>query len=493
MAIETKEIRFLTATDQAKLIANKELSAVELLEATYHIIQEIEPKVDAFQSLTKDLAYSLAKKVDEKVKNNETLTPLAGVPIAIKDNMCIKGYVTTCGSKILEDFKPPYTATVVNNLIDNMLIPVGKTNLDEFAMGSSTENSAFKTTKNPWDLSKVPGGSSGGSGVCVAAGQVSLSLGSDTGGSVRLPASFCGVLGLKPTYGLVSRFGLVAYASSLDQIGPFARNTKDLTCLLQAIAGYDKSDSTSINQKVPNYSDALKIDVKGLKIGLISELMGEGINLEVKDSIKQAVKVFEDNGAIVEEVSMPHNKYAIAAYYIIAPAEASANLARYDGVKYGYRKPDTKDLMEMYQETRREGFGDEVKRRIMLGTYALSSGYYDAYYKKAQQVRTLIKQDYDKAFEKFDLIIGPTSPTTAFEFGSKTDNPLEMYLADIATVTANLAGVPGLSIPCGFDSNKMPIGLQMFAPVLQESKIIQAAYSYENLSGQAVDYTKIRV
>lgn len=479
MVLQTRDIRFLSAKQLGQLIANRDISPVELLDATYHIIEETDGKIDAFLSLTKDLAYDLASKVEEKLKNKETLHPLAGVPIAVKDNMCIKNCLTTCGSKILENFKPPYTSTAIQKLMDNLLIPVGKTNLDEYAMGSSTENSGYKITKNPWDLSRVPGGSSGGSAASVASGMTSISLGSDTGGSIRLPASFCGVLGLKPTYGTVSRFGLVAYASSLDQIGPFARNTEDLAALLQVISGYDSKDSTSINQQMPDYSKALVNDLSGVKIGLISELMDESISQEIRGAIRNAIKVFESCGATVEEISMPHNKYGVAAYYIIAPAEASANLARYDGVKYGYRDADQEDIMNMYLNTRQKGFGDEVKRRIMIGTYALSSGYYDAYYKKAQQVRAIIKQDFDAQFEKFDLIMSPTSPTTSFEIGSKVDDPLTMYLTDIATVTANLAGIPGISIPCGFDSSNMPVGLQLYARALNESKLLQAAYTFE--------------
>lgn len=486
MVIEAREIKTYSATELAELIAKKELSAVELLDITYRNIEQVEPGVNAFNSLTKDLAYSIARRVDEKVKNGENLPPLAGVPVAIKDNMCITDCLTTCSSKILENFKPPYTSTAVQKLMDNLLPPAGKTNLDEFAMGSSTENSSFKTTKNPWDLSKVPGGSSGGSATAVAAGQVSIALGSDTGGSIRLPASFCGIPGMKPTYGMVSRFGLVAYASSLDQIGPFARNVSDIASVLQIITGYDHRDSTSIKTESPDYSQALKVGLKGFRVGLISELMAEGLQPEVREAMENTIKVLENSGAVVEEVAMPHSKYAIATYYIIAPAEASANLARYDGVKYGYRHVDSPDLMNMYLNTRQEGFGDEVKRRIMLGTYALSSGYYDAYYKKAQQVRTLIKQDYDRAFENYDLLIGPTCPTTAFEIGSKIDDPLTMYLVDIGTVTANLTGIPGISIPCGFDSNNLPIGFQIFGPALGELKVLQAAYTFE----QTTDFHK---
>ncbi|MEW5821074.1 MAG: Asp-tRNA(Asn)/Glu-tRNA(Gln) amidotransferase subunit GatA [Cyanobacteriota bacterium] len=493
MVIQAKDIKYLNATELAKLVANKEISAKELVDVTYKNIDLIEPKIDALNSLTKELAYSIAETVDSKIKNNEKLPPLAGVPVAIKDNMCIKNCLATCSSKILEDFYAPYTSTVAQKVIDNLLIPVAKTNLDEFAMGSSTENSGFKTTKNPWDLNKVPGGSSGGSAASVASGQVSLSLGSDTGGSIRLPASFCGVAGMKPTYGLVSRYGLIAYASSLDQIGPFARNITDLSLLLQVIAGYDHKDSTSINKPVPDYSEALKVDIKNFKIGILSDLIAEGVQPEVKSAIESVLKLFKENGAQIDEVTLPHQKYAIATYYIIAPAECSANLARYDGVKYGIRNEDSPDLMDMYLNTRKKGFGDEVKRRIMLGTYALSSGYYDAYYKKAQQVRALIKQDFDNLFEKYDLLVSPACPNTAFDIGSRVDDPLTMYLTDIATVTANLAGIPGISIPCGFDSNGLPIGLQILAPVLQESKMLQAAYTFEQLTDYNRHFDKIKL
>ncbi len=491
MTLNPQHIRFLSVSELSELLQKRDISAEELLNATYKNIENIDKKIEGFNSLTKELAYSMAKKVDQKLKNKEKLPPLAGIPVAIKDNMCIKNFLTTCSSRILENFLAPYTSTVVQKLLDQMMLPAGKTNLDEFAMGSSTENSAFKKTRNPWDLNKVPGGSSGGSAACVASGEIPVSLGSDTGGSIRLPASFCGVVGLKPTYGLVSRFGLVAFASSLDQIGPMARNVKDTSMMLQALAGYDKNDSTSIKTDIPDYNQALKVDLKGFKIGVISELMGAGIQPEIKEAISNALKVFENNGAEIEEVSMPHNKYAIACYYIIAPAEASANLARYDGVKYGYRKTDTHDIMEMYLNTRKEGFGDEVKRRIMIGTYTLSSGYYDAYYKKAQQVRALIKQDFDKAFEKYDLVVGPVSPSTAFDIGSRVDDPLTMYLTDIATVTANLAGIPGLSMPCGVDQNNLPIGIQLLGPVLNESRILQAAYTLEQTSSFKLDYQKL--
>lgn len=491
MTIKCKEIKFLSATQLAEMVRNKEISARELVEATYANIQKTDPVIDAFNCVCEEYATEIAKKVDEKVKNNDSLPPLAGVPIAIKDNINIKNVPTTCSSKILEGFKPPYSATVINRIEENLMIPVGKVNLDEFAMGSSTENSATKITKNPWNTSCVPGGSSGGSAACVAAGQVSLSLGSDTGGSIRLPASFCGVIGMKPTYGMVSRFGLVAFASSLDQIGPFGRTMEDVAALLQAISGHDRRDSTSLNVEVPDYTKELKNGVKGLKIGLIKELMSDGIQPEIKEAVEKAAALYKELGADIVEVEIPRQKYGIAAYYLIATAEASSNLARYDGVKYGYRNRDAKDIMEMYLTSREEGFGEEVKRRIMLGTYALSSGYYDAYYKKALQVRALIKQDFDNAFNACDLMLSPVAPSTAFEIGSKTDDPLAMYLCDIATVTANLAGIPGISIPVGIDQQKLPIGIQLQGPTFSESTLLRAGYALEQEVQFAKNYSLV--
>lgn len=485
--VTASDLQFKTAKEQRQALLNKEVSAIELLDSTYARIEQVEGKIQAFNSLTKDSAYKIAKEVDEKIAKGEQLPPLAGIPLALKDNICTKGELTTASSKILENFVSPYNATVALKLTENLIPVVGKANLDEFAMGSSTENSAFKTTKNPWDLNKVPGGSSGGSGAAVCSCEATLALGSDTGGSIRLPASFCGIVGLKPTYGLVSRYGLLAFASSLDQIGPLTRTVEDAALTLEAISGYDKNDSTSINTAVPSYSKTLGKDIKGLKVGVISELLGDGIQEEVKAAIEASIKTYESLGAEIQEVSMPHSKYAIATYYIIATAEASSNLARYDGVRYGHRAENADNLLDMYKKSREEGFGEEVKRRIMLGTYALSSGYYDAYYKKAQQVRALIKQDYDKAFEKVDILACPTCPTTAFELGSKVADPLSMYLMDIGTITANLAGVPGISIPCGFDNSGMPIGLQLLAPVLGEEKLLQTAYAFE----QATDFNKI--
>ncbi len=475
-----------TAKEQTEALLKKEISAKEILDETYKRIDEVEGKIQAFNSLTKELAYETAKTVDEKISKGEQLPKLAGIPIVLKDNMCTKGYPTTASSKILENFVPPYDATVVEKLKQNLVPIIAKANLDEFAMGSSTENSATKITKNPWDTGKVPGGSSGGSAASVSALESTISLGSDTGGSIRLPASFCGIVGVKPTYGRVSRYGLMAFASSLDQIGPMARSVEDAAAALEVISGYDRLDSTSINIEVPKYSENLGKDIKGTKIGIIKELLGEGVQEEVKASIENALEQYQKLGAEIIEISIPHVKYTIGTYYIIATAEASSNLARYDGVKYGYRNKDAKTLIEMYTKTRAEGFGDEVKRRIMLGTYALSSGYYDAYYKKAQQIRNLIKQDFDKAFEKVDFMISPTCPTTAFELNSKTADPLSMYLMDICTITANMAGVPAMSLPCGFDNNNMPIGLQIIGPVLSEEKMLNLAYNFE----QTTDFVK---
>ncbi len=483
-----KEILKKSAAEQQKALKNKEISAVELAEATFERINEVEDKVQAFMSLTKDTAIETAKKVDEKIAKGEDLPLLAGVPLALKDNMNLIDSKTTASSKILENFVSPYNATITDKLLNNLVPIVGKANLDEFAMGSSTENSAFQKTRNPWDLNKVPGGSSGGSAASVAACEATLSLGSDTGGSIRLPGSFCGIVGMKPTYGRVSRYGLIAFASSLDQIGPFARTVEDAAMLLEVISGVDAKDSTSLNIPVEQYSKNLNNDIKGMKIGVIKELMGEGVSEDVQKAVQNAIDTYKALGAEIQEVSLPYLKHSIGVYYIVATAEASSNLARFDGVKYGYRTPDAKTLMEMYTKTRAEGFGPEVKRRIMLGTYALSSGYYDAYYKKAQQLRALIKQDFDRVFSQVDLLISPTCPNTAFEFGSKTEDPLAMYLTDIATISANLAGIPGISVPAGFDSTGMPIGLQILAPALEESKLFNASYKFE----QANDfYTKI--
>lgn len=482
------EILKKSATEQRKALLNKEISAVELTNAAFERINEVESKVESFNCLTKETAIETAKKVDEKISKGEELPLLAGIPLALKDNMNLIGYPTTASSKILENFVSPYNATVTEKLLNNLVPIVGKTNLDEFAMGSSTENSAFKKTKNPWDLNKVPGGSSGGSAASVAACEATISLGSDTGGSIRLPGSFCGIVGMKPTYGRVSRYGLIAFASSLDQIGPFARTVEDAATLLEVISGIDPKDSTSLDVPVEKYSTNLNDDIRGMQVGVVKELMGEGVSEDVSKAIQNAIDTYKSLGADIVEISLPNIKHSIGVYYIIATAEASSNLARFDGVKYGYRTKDARNLMDMYTKTRAEGFGPEVKRRIMLGTYALSSGYYDAYYKKAQQLRALITQDFAKAFEKVDILISPTCPNTAFEFGSKTEDPLAMYLTDIATISANLAGIPGISVPAGFDKSGMPIGLQILAPQLAEARLFNASYKFE----QSNDfYTKI--
>ncbi len=475
-----------SATEQSKAIKNKEVSAVELTQAALKRISELDEKLGCFNSLTEDTALETAKKVDEKVARGEELPLLAGVPLALKDNMNLVGSRTTASSKILENFVSPFNATITQKLLDNCVPILGKANLDEFAMGSSNENSAFKKVHNPWNLNKVPGGSSGGSAASVAACEVTLSLGSDTGGSIRLPASFCGIVGMKPTYGRVSRYGLIAFASSLDQIGPFARNVEDAANLLEVISGYDPKDSTSLNIPVEHYAASLNNDIKGKKVGVIKELMSEGLSEDVSKALQKAINDYKAMGCEIVEISLPSLKYSIGIYYILATAECSSNLARFDGVKYGYRTPDAKNLMEMYTKTRAEGFGPEVKRRIMLGTYALSSGYYDAYYKKAQQMRALVTMEFAKAFEQVDVLISPTCPNTAFDMGAKASDPLAMYLTDIATISANLAGIPGLSVPAGFDKDGMPIGLQILAPQMQDAKLFNFAYKFE----QANDYHK---
>lgn len=465
----------LTAHELKDKLSKKEISAVDIVDSTYRRIDAVENKLNSYNTLIKELAYEKAKEVDEgKFKGKE----LAGIPIAIKDNICTKGIKTTCSSKILENYIPPYNATVVDLLLDEGMIPIGKTNLDEFAMGSSTENSAFKITKNPWNLDCVPGGSSGGSAAAVAADEAALALGSDTGGSIRQPASYCGIVGLKPTYGRVSRYGLVAFASSLDQIGPITKDSTDCALLMNVISKYDCNDSTSKNVEAPDYIKSLINNVKGLKIGIPKELIGEGIDEEVRNSIFNAVRVLEKEGASFQEISLPSFEYALAAYYIIAPAEASSNLARYDGVHYGRRAKDSQNLLDLYFNTRREFLGAEVKRRIMIGTYALSAGYYDAYYLKAQKIRALIKNDFDSAFKDLDIIISPTAPSPAFKIGEKTSDPLSMYLSDIATIPINLAGLPAISIPCGFDRG-LPIGMQIIGRPFDEETLLRVAFSYE--------------
>ena len=468
-----------TAAEMRKALLSKEVSAVELVEETYKRVNNVEDKICAFNSFTKEYALDTAKEVDKKIAKGEELPKMAGIPLALKDNINLKGYKTTASSKILENFTSPYDATVSKKLREHLVPVIGKANLDEFAMGSSNENSAFNKVHNPYNLNKVPGGSSGGSAASVAALESAVALGSDTGGSIRLPASFCGISGFKPTYGRVSRYGLIAFASSLDQIGPFGRCIEDIVDLYETIAGYDEKDSTSLNAPVGDISKTFKNDIKGLKFGVIKELMAEGVNDDVKRAIEDAVKIYEKLGATVKEVSLPLLKHSIGVYYIIATAEASSNLARFDGVKYGYRTAEAKNLMEMYTKTRKEGFGDEVKRRIMLGTYALSSGYYDADYKKAQQLRRLIKEDFDRIFKEVDVLVSPTCPTTAFDIGSRNEDPLAMYLTDIGTICANLIGAPAISIPAGFDKDGMPIGMQLISQILQEEPLLRAAYNFE--------------
>jgi aspartyl-tRNA(Asn)/glutamyl-tRNA(Gln) amidotransferase subunit A len=472
-------------SDLHVLLQNKEITVSDLVDESYKRIQEVDDKVQAFLTLDEENARNAAKKLDEKVGTDESKGLLFGMPIGVKDNIVTKDLRTTCASRILENFDPIYNATVVDQLHKAETITIGKLNMDEFAMGSSTENSFYKKTKNPWNLETVPGGSSGGSAASVAAGEVLFSLGSDTGGSIRQPASFCGVVGIKPTYGRVSRYGLVAFASSLDQIGPITRTVEDNAYLLQAISGLDPMDSTTANVEVPNFVEALTGDIKGLKIAVPKEYLGEGVGEEARNSVLEALKVLEKLGAEWEEVSLPHSKYALAAYYLLSSSEASANLARFDGVRYGYRSPNSETLLELYKNSRAEGFGDEVKRRIMLGTFALSSGYYDAYYKKAQKARTLIKKDFEDVFEKYDVIVGPTTPTPAFKIGEKVSDPLTMYANDILTIPVNLAGVPGISVPCGF-ANGLPLGLQIIGKHFDESTVYRVAHAYE----QATDYHK---
>ena len=469
----------LTVHELQEKLKNKELSSTQITKAYVDKINKNEKDVQAFITPLTEEAIKKAEEIDKKIANGEITNSLAGIPIGIKDNICTNGIKTTCASKMLENFVAPYDATVMQKINKENMINLGKLNMDEFAMGASTEYSYFYTTKNPWNLNNVPGGSSGGSAAAVAANLVPWALGSDTGGSIRQPASFCGVVGLKPTYGLVSRYGLVAFASSLDQIGPITKDVTDSAILLNVIAGHDEKDTTSANIEKKDYTKALKNNVKGLRIGIPKEYFGDGINKEVKEKLEQAIQQYKELGATVEEFSLNIADYALATYYIIACAEASSNLGRFDGIRYGHRTQNFTNLKELFKNSRSEGFGSEVKRRIILGTYVLSSGYYDAYYKKAQQVRTLVKQEFDKAFEKYDVLLTPTSPTVAFEIGTKSNNPLEMYLADICTVSVNIAGLPAISIPCGVDSNGMPIGMQLIGNRFAEETILNAAYTYE--------------
>lgn len=465
-----------------EMLKAKEISAVELCQSVFAQIKEAEEKVQAYVTLTKDIALKKAQEVDGRLQRGQEISPLAGIPVAVKDNMCTKGIKTTCSSKILENYNPVYNSTVVDRILKEDIALTGKTNLDEFAMGSSTENSAFYVTHNPWKLDTVPGGSSGGSAAAVAAGEAIMALGSDTGGSIRQPAALCGVVGMKPTYGLVSRYGLVAFASSLDQIGPITKDVTDSAILLNCISGHDPMDSTSVETEKKDYTKALVNDIKGVRIGVPKELVGQGIQPVVKSALENALALLEGLGASIDETSLPYLDYALSAYYIIAPAEASSNLARFDGVRYGYRTDQADDIIEMYAKTRAEGFGDEVKRRIMLGTYALSAGYYAAYYGQAQKVRTLIVEDFNKAFKEFDVLISPTSPTVAFEIGEKAADPLQMYMSDVCTIPVNLAGIPGISVPCG-QADGLPIGLQIMGRAFDEETILRVAYSFEQNFG----------
>ena len=480
------ELYSLSILNIHRMLEKKEVSVKEVTQSVLGRIKKVEEKVNAYVTVLADNALEKASLLDEKIKSEEVNDRLFGIPLAIKDNICIKDVLTTCSSKILSNFIPPYNATVIEKLKGKQGIFIGKTNMDEFAMGSSTENSFFVTTKNPWKLDRIPGGSSGGSAAAVAADMCIAALGSDTGGSIRQPAACCGVVGLKPTYGLVSRFGLVAFASSLDQIGPITKDVTDSAILLSAIAGHDPMDSTSVPRKSDDYLKFLTGNIKGIKVGMPKEYFIKGLDKEVESSVKNAIKKLEENGAEIIDISLPHTEYAVSTYYIIATAEASSNLARYDGIKYGYQYKGSKDLLDMYCKTRSHGFGAEVKRRIMLGTYVLSSGYYDAYYRKAQKVRTLIKEDFDKAFEKVDVIATPTAPTTAFKIGEKVDDPLQMYLSDIFTISVNLGGVPAISIPCGFDREGLPVGFQLIGKHFDEGTILNVAYCYE----KATDWHK---
>lgn len=469
----------LTAVELGKKIKNKEVTVKECVEAALAQVDAVEGQIHSFVTINREGALKKAEEIQAKIDSGELTGPLAGVPVAIKDNMCTEGLLTTCSSKILYNFVPTYTSEAVLNLEKAGAVIIGKTNMDEFAMGSTTETSAFGPTKNPWNTDHVPGGSSGGSCTAVAAEEVPYALGSDTGGSIRQPSSFCGVVGIKPTYGTVSRYGLIAYGSSLDQIGPVAKDVTDCATILEAIASYDPKDSTSVQREEYDFTSALVDDVKGLRIGIPRDYFGEGLDEEVKAAVLGAAKALEEKGAIVEEFDLSLVEYAIPAYYVIASAEASSNLARFDGVKYGYRTEEYEGLHNMYKKSRSEGFGPEVKRRIMLGSFVLSSGYYDAYYLKALRTKALIKQAFDKAFEKYDVILGPAAPTTAPKLGDSLSDPIKMYLGDIYTISVNLAGLPGLSMPCGTDSKGLPIGVQMIGDCFKEKNIIRAAYAFE--------------
>ena len=469
----------LTIHELHQKIKNGETTSRQLTESVFQRIEKIDPKIRAYATLTRDVAMAQAEAGDQRIRSGQAVAPLTGIPLALKDNLCTRSVRTTCSSKILENFVPPYDATVVEKFKNNGFVMAGKTNMDEFAMGSSTENSAFAVTKNPWSTDRIPGGSSGGSAAAVAADLCIAAVGSDTGGSIRQPAACCGVVGFKPTYGRVSRYGLVAFASSLDQIGPLTKDVTDSALMMNAISGHDPMDSTSADIACPDFTRALVKDVKGLRLGMPKEYFIEGMDPEVERAVKESVRLLEKAGAVIKNIRLPHTSYAVATYYLLATAEASSNLARYDGVKYGYRTKQAKNLLDMYMKTRSEGFGQEVKRRIMLGTYALSAGYYDAYYRKAQQVRTLIKDDFDVAWKEVDAILTPTAPTPAFLMGEKTQDPLQMYLSDIFTISVNLAGIPAISIPCGFTKSNLPIGLQILGRPFDEETVLRVAYAYE--------------
>jgi aspartyl-tRNA(Asn)/glutamyl-tRNA(Gln) amidotransferase subunit A len=468
----------LTLHEAREKLREHQISAQELTQAVFQRISETEEIIHSYITLCPDTALKEAKRADALLKTETNPAPLLGIPIAVKDNFLTVGIRTTCASKILQNFIPPYDSTAVKKLRADGAVIVGKTNLDEFAMGSSVENSAFFVTRNPWDKSRVPGGSSGGSAAAVAADQCIAALGTDTGGSIRQPGAFCGIVGLKPTYGRVSRYGIVAFASSMDQVGPLAKDVRDCALMVEAIAGHDEADATSASRAAPEYSTLLSKDIKGVRLGIPKEYFVSGIQPEVEQAVRNAIRLLEKNGAVIEEISLPHSEYAVAVYYIVATAEASSNLARYDGMKYGHRA-HARDLTETYLLSRAEGFGPEVKRRIMLGTYGLSAGYYDAYYLKAQKVRTLIKKDFDDAFKKCEAILTPTAPTTAFKIGEKMEDPLQMYLSDIYTIPVNLAGLPALSLPCGFDSDGLPIGMQIIGRHFDECTVLAVAYTYE--------------
>lgn len=477
-----------TIHELSSMLKAGEITSVELTESVLDRIEEVDGKVNGYITVDREGALSQAKEADAKIASGEATSELCGIPVAIKDNICTKGVATTCASKMLENFVPPYDAFVVDRIRKAGGVIIGKTNMDEFAMGASNETSYFGVARNPYNLNKIPGGSSGGSAVVVSADEAICALGSDTGGSIRQPASFCSIVGLKPTYGLVSRYGLVAFASSLDQIGPMTKDVTDCAIMLNAIAGHDDMDSTSAPVEIPDYKDALTADVKGLKIGIPTEYLAEGISADVKEAVLSAAKKFEELGATVEYFNLPMTDYAVSAYYIISSAEASSNLARFDGIKYGYRAEKFDDLTDLFSASRSEGFGSEVKRRIMLGTYVLSSGYYDAYYKKAQQVRTVIRKAFDDAFAKYDVILSPTTTETAFDIGGKVKDSVSMYLNDIYTVSVNIAGLPAMVVPAGFDKDKMPIGIQLIGKHFDESTLIRTAYTFE----QSTDFSKVR-